>query len=313
VGGIDTAVRRLLIGIVLAVSPTQAVSFRSDWMGAYFNRTKVGYSFLADGNPMSFPTEYLEGFDLVPGREGGATRALYSESNLEIQASGAKNHVGWRSLTILEGDFSLAAFGFLLSSGGTTTRIEGERVGSTVTLIIGDGDTRRKQTLAVPEGRLFVAEALPLTLSERLRQGQPVDGEYSVLEPHQLTVSTWRAHYEGRETLQTPTGPVECHRIKQDAGGFFPIIWIDDKGTVWKEYAPLGDEVGYFSYRETEAEARDKEYVNPLVLEDAREDPDGKEPDLLYSTAIDAGTRIARPSQVRRMVVDLWDFELPEF
>lgn len=298
-----------------AMNPVFAAAApRSEWMGAYLNRTKVGYSLLVHEEIGAFPRAYLEPFNSIEERKDDASTGLYSEADLQIMAFGAKNHVSWRSVTLLEEDFSLSAFGFLLASSGAESRIEGFREGNSIVLKVGGSGNESVRKLLVPEGPVYVAEAIPLALAKEMREGTLPDGEYRVLEPHQLTLSTWQISYEGRETLETPQGPIECFRIKQDAGGFFPVVWIDEEGTVWKEFAPLGEAIGYYSYRETEAQARDTEYLNPLVLAEAEEEPDGQEPDLLYSTAIDAGTKIARPSLVRRMVVDLWNFEpAPDF
>jgi hypothetical protein len=279
-------------------------------MGSYLNKSKVGYSFLVLSPAAEFPAAYAKGLSLPDPPADIPPFLLYSEAEIEVMAYGKRKPVVWKIIARLNSDFSLSSFGFELGSDGSAMEMTGRLSGHELSLDVHSSGDVRTEPIQVADKPVFLAEALPNHLASRIARGFSIDGEYQVFEPQQISVSAWKISLEIQEHLDLGGPPVEAWRIKQESGGFCPITWIDLEGKVLKEWAPLGDHVGYLSFAESEEQARNKGFIHPAVLADASVDSDGKEPDLMYSTAIETGRDISAPSSVKRMVVDLWDFSL---
>ena len=293
-----------------AASPIEkSSSVTVDWMGAYLNSAKVGYSLYALGPAEEFPMGLVGKVDPPASLHPGGSLLLYSESEISVLASGTRNAMVWRLFARLENDYSLQSFRFHLGSSDAIIETAGEIHSGRMEVLISSSGDSRMEVLPIEEEKVFISESLPKHLAGRMARGESINGDYLVYEPHQMAQSIWNIVLEGTETLQVLGNTVETTRIRLEADGFSPITWIDKRGRVLKESASLGEQTCFISYLETEEDAKNPKFLNPALATDLAGNL-GSEPDLLRSTSVKAGKHIATPSQVRRMVVDLWNFEM---
>jgi hypothetical protein len=280
-------------------------------MGAYLNRTKVGFSYL-DLSPAA-PDRSLElkGLTLPAGSETiRPAWQLYSESEIEVMAYNRRKPLSWKMLAGLQPDFSLTTFRFEMKSDDSLIEMAGQVNGQEVILTIHSSGDERIERIPFQGNSVFLAEGLASHYAWKWRHGQAIDGEYAVFEPQQIAATRWKTCMEDAEVLQLAGKSVETRRVRQDMGGLATVTWMDKEGAVVKEWAPLGEKVGYLSFAESEQQAKDRGYIHPSVLASPLPGEDASEPDLMYSTAVKSGREIPQPSRVSRMVVDLWDFKL---
>ncbi len=226
-----------------------------------------------------------------------------------VMAYGKRKEVHWKTIAHLNLDYSLSCFTFHMESDGAASDFTGKVRGDFLELtILSSGDSRQQQ-LPLASPRVYLAETLARQAAENLNRGEEVDGEYQVVEPHQVSVSAWKMRLEGKEELQIGDQRFETYRLMEDTGGFTTQTWVTTSGRVIKEWAPLADGVGYLSLLETEAQARNLSFINP-GLSLALPESSPNEPDLMYSTSVDGGLKIPSPTQVKRMVIELSNFTL---
>lgn len=280
------------------------------WMGAYLNQSKVGWSSLGIYPAGSVPAALLVDLEKLGKPPGNDSLFLISEARMGVLAYNKRKTVAWRTAAWLKPDLSLAAFSFSLESDDSKTEFKGALNGNALEITLAAAADARSEKIPVSAGPVFLAESLSSHLAERLSRGLAIDGEYQVFEPHQVTISPWKISLEGMETITLEGTEKEAFRIRQQTGGFCPITWIDRQGTVLKEWAPLGEDVGYLSIFEPREKALDPEYIHPLISQAGPNDISPGEPDLMYSTSVQPGLDIRQPSLVRRMVIDLSNFTL---
>lgn len=312
-GGLVTILTHKLISLffVSVITTTTAVTAETtgEWLGAYLNQTKVGWSFLSitppDTSPVLTPSEQ----ERLGPRGEGQPYLLLSESRMGVMAYGKRKQIYWRTLAYLKSDYSLARFAFHMEGDGASSDFSGYINGNVIELTILSSGDSRKETIPISDSPVFLAEVLARRAAEALGRGEAVDGEYQVVEPHQVSVSNWKLNLEGKEDLQINGQSFGTYRLKEDAGGFTTQTWVAETGHVVKEWAPLADGVGYLSLVESEKEAKDLEFINPDLKEELPAST-SNEPDLMYSTSVDGGKEIPHPTQVRRLVVELSNFTL---
>ncbi|MCA9415723.1 MAG: transglutaminase domain-containing protein [Candidatus Omnitrophica bacterium] len=294
-------------------SPAQS---QVDWMGAYLNGNKVGWSLLAVGPEGRTPSPLRAALDNPANSHPPLAKGpfyLLSKSSLEIQAYGSPNELSWEMLASLNLDFTLRGFRFEMIGKDSRIALAGRSESGRLAMTILSASSESIQEVDCPSGPLFVAEALPIYLAERLSKGEEIDGDYAIFEPHQLSCAVWKVTLDGRETFPSESGPVETYRINQDVGGLTSTLWIDESGRVLKEWAPLAEGLGYVSYTETADQARDLSFIHPMVSSATDSELSAvPTPDLLYATCVRIPERIRNSDQVDRMVIDLWGFQLED-
>lgn len=300
---------RLILLFTYAVSTTTAVTAEvsGEWLGAYLNQSKVGWSFLSIAPPDQSPELSTAEKERLEPRV--PPHLLVSESQMGVMAYGKRKEVRWKTIAYLNTDYSLSCFTFHMESDGASSDFTGKIQGDVLELTILSSGDSRQQRISLAGPRVYLAETLARQAAEALNRGETVDGEYQIVEPHQVSVSTWKMQLEGKEDLQIGQQSFETYRLMEDTGGFTTQTWVTMTGRVVKEWAPLSDGVGYLSLMETETQAKDMKFINP-GLSQALPESSPDEPDLMYSTSVDGGLKIPSPAQVKRMVIELSNFTL---
>ncbi len=280
-------------------------------MGAYLNHSKVGWSLFAFGNAGDYPGELLNSLGEFEVFAQAGLPIVVSRSELEIRAYGAPTRMDWEMKAVLNPDLSLHRFQFRLDGKDSRIFLQGQTDGGKMTVQVRSASVESVETLADSVGNIYIAESLPLLMSEWIKKGEPIDREVTIFEPHQLTCSTWRIEADGIEALRVGDRSVETYRIRQEIGGFSPLLWMDGEGRVYKEWAPFSDQLGYLSFSETEQQAKDRTFLHPLLSASlVHLASDSEETDLLYATSVQVPDRIPQSHRINRMVIDLWNFEL---
>lgn len=302
---------KTLILTLLLLTPASigATSHRENWMGAYLNHSKIGHSVLVLEPTERFPSEIKGKLATPEGADEPGGKQLFAESEIGIKAYGKRKPLAWMVSAALKADFSLSRLAFRMESDDSRTDIRARVTTRGLEVEVESSGDTRHQVLPLELGRVYLAEALPARLAALLSEGQDIEGEYPVFEPHQLSVAEWGVRLEGTELLDVGGRSLTTYRVEQDTGGFKPLTWFDSSGWVWKEWAPLGERVGYLSFSESREQALNLDYVHPDVSLGATVEGE-RDPDLMYSTSVEAGRAISDPGAVRRMVVDLYEFDL---
>ena len=286
---------------------------RVEWAGAYLNGSKVGWSLFAFGCGGDYPEILTESNGFAASAMGEGAPVLLSRSSLRVRAYGLPNQLEWNMEAVLFPNLTLRRLEFHLNSDDSTIRLSGEVEGNHLLVSILSASSESKQQIPLDGNGVYIAEVIPLLLSESINQGKDPGFDLRVFEPHQLSCSTWKIRSEGTEWIDSIGGRIQAHRVTQEIGGFNPVLWIDDEGRVYKEWAPLSKDLGYLSLQESEEQARDSTFINPILSQpDVPAASTQPTPDLLDATRVRVKKRIPDPDRVTRMVVDLWNFELDQ-
>jgi hypothetical protein len=299
----------LLLACSISTSTATASETGGEWLGSYLNQSKAGWSFLSISPPDSSPTLSPSEMERLGPQGQDHPFLLVSEARMGVMAYGKRKQLAWKTLAYLNADYSLSRFVFHMDGDGASSDFLGQVNGNLLELtILSSGDSRQEK-IPLAGSQVFLAETLARQAAETLSRGGTVDGEYQVVEPHQVSVSKWKMRFEENEDLQIGDQRFETYRIMEDTGGFTTQTWVTPTGRVVKEWAPLADGVGYLSLAESESQAKDLEYSNPGLTK-ALPASSSNEPDLMYSTSVDGGMKIPFPTQVKRMVIELSNFTL---
>lgn len=287
---------------------------RSEWMGAYLNSHKVGWSRLSIGGAGRYPDPLIEAArtaEFVDLMSAGAA-LVEARSAVEITAYGGVRKLDWTTVAALNPDLSTHRFWFRLEGDDSSIQLTGRVVDSELHLAVQTANSTNEQRLTLPEGKVHLAETIPLLIAQRLQDGASVEEEIPVFEPHQFSLSSWKILLEEIEAWPLDgKGDEKVYRIRQEIGGLNPVLWMNREGVVYKEWAPFSEELGYLSFSETQEQAANREYLNPSLFSDlpptlTRE---GR-PDLIYAASVPVPERISPSREVARMVVDLWNFQM---
>jgi hypothetical protein len=288
-----------------------AIASSGQWMGAYLNQSKIGWSYLSI-SPPDQPSQITKQDLKYMGKAPETPyRSLLGESQMGIMAYGNRKTVYWKTLAFLNQDYSLYSFLFRMVSDDSKSEFKGTIEGhDLVFTLTSSGDTRTEK-FALGDSKVYLPEAVVGLLIQSVVDKQPLEGSFQVVEPHQITISTWKVAFEGTEKLAFGNQELETYRFRQDAKGLSTLTWITPEGTVVKEWAAIGENVGYLSLNETREQAESGDFIHPAVgLQAQAPTTKAAEPDLLYATSVPAGKDIHHPSLVRRMVIDLSNFSL---
>lgn len=203
----------------LAELPPGASREREEWFGVFQSGQKIGYS-----------------HRVVARTEGGYS--FHEDSSFTLAMLGTVQNLQTTLAAETDASYGLESFRFGLISPAASFAASGKNEGKR--LVVRYGPSGSESQLEIP---LTEPIHLPSTLRPRLvRSDAPPGTRYtaSVFSPLTMRNEPITLVMEGRETVQTPDGPVEAIRVSEKHQGIEASAWLAPDGTVLREQGTLG-------------------------------------------------------------------------
>jgi hypothetical protein len=261
-------------GSVYAQPLFQGVGEQEDWMGAYFQGRKMG-------------------FTRVQTRWTPEAIEVDSTVFFQIRSESVDQSTTIKQKTRLSSDFKLLGFSLLQEITGHRQQVEGRMDGNRLNYRVRSRGFDKEKSMDLPPDALPSSTFLINLMVNGLEVGQK--GTLPLfLESFQMMVDL---EYEvlHRESLEYEGKPVKTFAIKQRFGGIETTMWVAEDGSVIKETTNQGFE----SFKES-AEVAQK-LDEPLTVSS-----------LITMSLVKPSQPIDRPGRVREIIFHLKPLRSPD-
>ena len=242
-------------------SMSAVASDQRDWMEIYLKDKKVGYSV----NRIS---------------PAGEDYLIHEEIFLRLNLLGQANSMHSVSRSLVDGQFFLKNFSFMMSSGAVTFQVSGRVKQDLMLLEVGGKGLRRQESLRL-KGPPVIGSGMPhFFRGRRLRIGDFF--KFPAFDPSTMAQREIVMKVAAMETIVVNRIKYPAFRLDAEVWGQPMTFWLDKEGRVLKEKGLMGLTL----VRSSAANA-------PRDLEGA-----GGE-DFYEIAAIDAGRALQRPDRLR--------------
>ena len=195
-----------------------------DWMGIYFNNSKIGYS-----------NTYMT------VKEKGAISGytIQNETSLFLPLLGSLHKVYFKSATFVNSEGQLIDFDFLLKSEKNSTQVIGTRINDrTLRLdIIGPG-LNSQRNIALPKESVLYNPLLPFGISGKLHKGKKFIIDF--FNPISLTNEKVNLLVKDKVRIKSFGLDSDAFLISIDYRGLETYAWVSPDGRLLKQTSSLG-------------------------------------------------------------------------
>ncbi len=226
--------------IALDAITEEGLGSADEWFGIYQLGKKVGYAHT----------------QINPETE---TYHLIEESEMDILALGAVQHVKTKINSYTTKNFLLKYFDFIMQSEMTAVKVKGAVLGKKLVLDIDTGGTRRTERIQLSSPPYLSPTIKPAILLMGLETGRQY--RFPVFNP--VTMSTEQAaiNVESKEFLKIGEQDKTIYRLKESFQGMETTSWITEDGETIKEISA----VGYVLLKESKEEALKRDTSGPVI------------------------------------------------
>jgi hypothetical protein len=239
-------------------SPVSVEESREEWKGVYYNNHKVGYIYQ----------------HLFPSATGYQWE---EEWRLRLQFLGTPQAIHTKIKAHTDKAYALTKFSFRLSASGLTFMATGKVSNNTLEGEITTGGHTSPFSLPLSQPLYLPSTAQTALKHNPLQAGER--REFTVFNPLSLKPETLIVTAMGPELTRIHNQEVETIKETVQFGGTTLTSWVDNKGNVVKEEAPLG----LVLIREEKEQALSGEWQNTMP------------PDIALATAIPVRHPIPSP------------------
>lgn len=192
----------------------------SEWMNIYHDGKKMGYAVSTIENR---------------GAEGYKVK---SSSHLNLVFGGLSSEVHLESSAIIDTLFMLQSFTFWMQSEQYSTNVEGEKMGTTMTLKFIQGSDTSVTSLQVPEDLYTYSAIQPMVASKGIEAGQTI--KVPAYDPMSNEMADVFVTHEGKEILEIAGEGMILNKLKIEFKGIPSILYLDDNGLTYREETIMG-------------------------------------------------------------------------
>ncbi len=227
---------------VIALDAVTEAGVRSmdEWFGIYQQGKKIGYSHSL----------------IVPEEE---TYRLTEESEMDILALGAVQHVKTIINSYTTRNLLLKYFDFTMQSGMTTVKIKGAVIKKQLVLDIDTGGQTRTEKIDLTRPPSVSPNIKPAMLLLGLETGKSY--RFPLFNPATISMDFASISIESKERIKIGNTEKTIYKIKESFQGMETTSWITQDGETIKEESGLG--FSLLKESKTEAMKRDKD--GPVV------------------------------------------------
>ncbi|MBU1486889.1 transglutaminase-like domain-containing protein [bacterium] len=195
------------------------IPFQEEWMGIYFNREKIGYSWTTI-NP------HPKGF-MVNSR--ASIFVSLCSKNMKMDITG---------LSIIDKDYRLSSFHYSLLSSDHKAKIKGRVEKDKLFLSVLTGEVETERIISLKENPLLSDLLTPFRAFPRLDTGK----EYlvSIIDPLSLALDTVKIKVTGKDSLLFEDKPLEVVVLNLDYKGISTKVFTTPDGRILKCETPFG-------------------------------------------------------------------------
>lgn len=191
---------------------------REEWMGIYWDKTKVGYT-------VSKIKKRMRGYELFE-------RAL-----MDLTVMGTPQRIYTQVTSKVDDSFTLKSFEFILFAN-FFMKANGKIRGNELHLEISSRGGVNRSVIPLKEIPCLSSSLKPLILAQGLVVGKRF--RQTIFDPSTMSSTPIEVVVEGKEKVVLRDKKFECYRIKSSFKGVTIRSWIDEEGNTIKEESPLG-------------------------------------------------------------------------
>jgi hypothetical protein len=203
--------------------------FKEQWMGAYLNGEKIGYTFRK-------VTESTDGYTIVY-KLSVRLKMMGAEKNIETYINADTDKL-----------FRLLSFTFRLKSDVNMV-ITGRVDRKILLLSINTGGLTSKKTMELKEPPYLNLSVIPNILKKDMVTGNKI--YMPVIEPTDLGQGYMEVEVVKKDSIISMGRRQDVYKLRTSFRGIETFMWLTDKGEVLREESPLG----FTLIRETEDDA----------------------------------------------------------
>jgi hypothetical protein len=192
--------------------------FKEQWMGAYLNGEKIGYTYRK-------VTESTDGYTII------------YKLNVRLKMIGAEKNIETYINADTDKLFRLLSFTFNLKSDVDMV-VSGRVDGKTLLLSIDEGGMKSKQAIELKEPPYLNLSVIPNILKRGLVTGNKI--YMPVIEPTDLGQGYMEVEVVKKDSIMSMGKRQDVYKLKGSFRGIETFTWLTDKGEVLREESPLG-------------------------------------------------------------------------
>jgi len=192
----------------------------SEWMNIFHDGRKMGYS-----------TYTIE-------NKGQAGYKIKSSSHLNVVFGGLESEVHLESAASIDTLFRLNNFSFWMQSDQYSTRVEGSKSGTTMSLNFIQGEDTSVSQIEVPEDLYTYTAIQPMVASKGIEIGETI--KVPAYDPMSNEMADVTISHEGKEIQEIAGNNMILNKLRIEFKGIPSIMWLDDNGLTYKEETIMG-------------------------------------------------------------------------
>jgi hypothetical protein len=192
--------------------------YEENWMGAYFNGEKIGYSYRKI-------TELDSGYKIS------------DKLKVRLNVMGVEKDIE----TIIDAEtdqlFRLLSFEFVLKSD-MNMEIKGKVKGKNLYVSIDTGGLKTRKTIFLKEPPCLSLSVVPDILRKGLKSGNEIN--IPVINPATLSQEYMGIKVVGKDSIMYMGKRQDAYKVRGMFKGVETLLWLTDKGAVLKEESTMG-------------------------------------------------------------------------
>jgi len=245
----------------------QALPSESEWMNIFHNGHKMGYTITTISN------------------QGANGYNISSTTNINVVFGGLASEIYLENTSRIDTLFRLEGFSYRMISEQYATHILGDKHGTTMQLMIIQGQDTARTEIEVPEDLYTYTAIQPMIASRGIVAGETI--KVPAYDPMSNALSDVIITHEGQELQEVDGQKLLLNKLRIDFKGIPSILWLDDNGLTYREETLMG-----MTMERTTPES---------ALKKVR----AAEFDLLNGFAVTPSHPISRPEKLKELVLEV--------
>ena len=247
-----------------------------EWMGIYLKGEKVGYS--------TTKTTRI-----------GDHYEIFENSLIFLNTLGTTQRIESKIKSVVNLDYSLKLFDFILLSGPVTFSLHGEVIGNALNLVMVSGKNTTRSTLPLKNIPFLSNTLKPYILNQGLTEGKTFTLPF--FDPSTLSARDITIDVLGKEKIIFSGKEIIVFKLKESFEGIETLAFVSEAGEILKEEGTLGLTL----IKETQEQALSGEWMKK------------EKPDILLTTAVPVTGSINNARTVKFLRVRITNLPLNDF